>query len=170
MEFIFPIIILLVLLLIFALRENLTNDPQDLGHVKLYDDFDPTKAYQTFEFTPRVDYKNKTGSGYLKTTVKIPLKYIDMELKPLTTDTGLTEEEVNKYNKLRRIELWGMYVGTQTASSLADGIYHSALNEEEVEYRVNDKKYTFIAKVKPGEKFKGPSPVNCTLLMLIAVI
>jgi hypothetical protein len=170
--FVALIIVLLILIFYFIKKEEFFEQPNkiQLGHVSLFDNFNPEKAYRTFEFYPSVDYKGKKGSGYLKSIVKIPLKYIDVELKPVTIEMGFTEEEAARINSLRQIEIYGMYQNEQTASSLAEGVHHSAYLDPEWMYRANDSKYTKIIKIKPGESYKGPTATGFKKILLIAVI
>jgi hypothetical protein len=154
------------------MRENLISmpSPTTKGHIYLYDNFNPGQSYRNFIYNPIIDYAARQGSGYLKTIIKLPLKYVDISLQPLTEADGLTPEEVTKYNSLRRIELYGMYPRDQTASSLAEGVHHSAEMEPEWAYRANPSKYMLIKKIVPGESFSAQEPNGYKKILIIATI
>ncbi len=151
------IIIVLILLLLFLLykKEDFTN-PESRGYVRIYDEFKPEKSFQSFEFTPL-----GRDPKFLKYIVRIPVKYIDIGLVPIGTND----------DKYRKIELWGMYPRDQTASSLAEGVHHSAYQEPDWAHRAISTKYKLIMKILPGQFYSGPAPVlGFKKVMILATI
>lgn len=158
----------------FGTREFLTDAYKQMGHLYLYNNFIPEKSDRTFIFDPKksiYDPKNPQAMWFYKDLIKIPLQYIDAEVKLLTTSDGLTQEQADELNKIRGIEIWGLYANEQTASSLASGVNHSAVQEPYWLHTENSAKYTPILKIGAGEKFVGPpEKLGFKRIMIIARI
>jgi hypothetical protein len=112
-------------------------------YVRLYEGFGQKKlAYQT--------------SGYDKIILPVDLKSVDIYLAQLGDER----------DAVRKVEIWSMYDGSNSASTEAS-FYNSYL-EPEVELRSNPAKYQLLIRVAPGEHLRADliRPVKKILLIV----
>lgn len=144
------------------------NNTDDGGHVRLYEDFDmkvrPMNArFWQFPDSP-VSYKNK----YIKAIIPIKLKSYDIKVPKFTKNNRpawMSDTQMNKYNDLRKVEIFSIYPQYINASSSTSSVYSSIYNDPYVwgkdkgdlmnAFEANTGRYKKIISVKAGEHKKG---------------
>lgn len=147
----FAIVILCILILVLYCTKNTEHlEDRSSSYIRLYEGFGLKKL--SYEFYP------DEGGNYIKQILKVNLKSIDINL----TELG------NKYDEIRRIELWSISGGGNISSS-ESGFYDSYL-EPESALRANSAKYQKIIRILPGNHVKLDLTFPIKKILIIATI
>jgi hypothetical protein len=151
------IVVLLLIVIVFVVQtrsERLDVGPTTGSYIKLYESFEFKDL--AWEYQPKMDI-NHPPESYVKQMIKINLKSFDIDL---------LSYGIAKYDQLRRVEIWSVYDGNNTASSESD--FYSSYIEPSYAFRANPAKYELIVKVLPGQHFKLNAEIPIKKIMLIA--
>ena len=132
------IIVLLLLLLLYLLTRN--EHYENVGpspYIRLYENFNQKDL--VFNFDPLL---TDPTALYLKKMVKVNVKSVDLNI-PLKND---------ELDPFRKIEIWNVYNGDNTASSESD--FYDSYTEPDFARRANDAKYKLLIDMKAGSRIK----------------
>jgi len=120
------------------------------------------KLYEKFNFHDMVweaNPRDRTNyNGYVKQMVKINLKSFDINLQAYN----------NEYDSIRKVELWNVYDGENTASLESD--FYSSYLDPEYALRANQAKYDLITRVLPGQHVKINVDKVIKKIIVIAIL
>lgn len=151
------IIVLLIVIIVFisAVRtEGLDVGPTTDSYIRLYEGFEFKNL--AWEYQPKMDIEHPPQS-YVKQIIKINLKSFDI---------NLLAYGIPRYDQIRRIEIWSVYDGNNTASSESD--FYSSYIEPEYALRANPGKFERIVRVLPGQRFKLNVEIPIKKILLFA--
>jgi hypothetical protein len=132
------VVIIIILILLMSPTENYTNPTiKPEPYIKLYERFN--QKNMIFDFEPLLS--NPTYM-YLKKIVKADVKSIDLNM-PLKNDN---------LDDVRRIQIWNIYDGDNTASSESD--FYNSYTESDFARKANDAKYKLLIDMKAGNRIK----------------
>lgn len=132
------IILIILLFMLSPAQEHLTNTTiQPIPFVRLYERFNQKNLI--FDLTPVLE---DPTSMYFKDIVKAEIKSIDLNL-PIKNDN---------LDDVRKIEIWSIYDGNNTASSESD--FYNPYTEPDFARRANSAKYKLLVSMKAGNRIK----------------
>jgi hypothetical protein len=108
-------------------------DPSIRPYVRLYSDY----KGQNLEY----EYMPRTGFGYDRQVLRIPLKHIEIYLPSL--DEG-------PVNQTRFVEIYNIYGGKPNASTLSS--FYNTYLDPDWEMRANRGKYKLLVRALPGDR------------------
>lgn len=139
--------LVIIILLVFIFWKNTENLESPQSAIYLYESFGFKDLAYTLSLKP---------GDYIKQIIRVNLKSMKISLTKLG----------NKYDEIRRIEIWAMNNEDVTAS-MESGFYNSYL-EPEVELKSNPAKYKKIATVLPGQNISIEMQFPVKKILLIA--
>jgi hypothetical protein len=157
------VIILVILLAPFVISrlsssEQFQRGPPDRAFIRLYEGYGARNL--AFEYSPEIDYEHGegVGQGYIRRIMPINLKSVDIYLPPIG----------NRYDEIRRIEIWSVDRDDVTAST-ESGFYNSYLQPES-ELRANPAKFQQLVRALPGDHLRVDIVEPVKKIFLIAII
>lgn len=140
----------------------------DGGYVRLYEDFNKNilpmnSRYWQFP-DKEINYRNK----YIRAIIPIKLKAYDINVPKFTIYSKpkwMSKQQMDEYNKMRKVEIYSMYPQYINASSSTGGVYSSTYVEPKIwkknggdlidAFEYNTGKYKKIITVNAGEHKEG---------------
>lgn len=143
-------------------------ETDDGGYVRLYEDFDKKVKPMNSRFwqfpDSLVSYKNK----YIKAIIPIKLKAYDINVPKFTKDNKpkwMQDKDINRYNDMRKVDIYSIYPQYINASSSTSGVYSSIYTDPYIwgkdkgdsinAFEANPGRYKKIISVKAGEHKEG---------------